>query len=122
MNLGELIIEYRSEHLISQRQFANMCGLSNGYISMLEKGMNPKTGQPVAPTIQMYQKLSSGMGITINELFSKLDDMPVELPENKNEISPAEAEEIQMLLSKLSPKKKRQLVQYALFLLSQPDE
>jgi hypothetical protein len=89
---------------------------------MLEKGENPKTGQPVAPTLQMYQKIASGMGITINELFSRVDDMPVELSSNKNKISPAEADEMQMLLSRLSPEKKKQLVQYALFLLSQPDK
>lgn len=122
MTLGELIVEYRQEHDLSQRQFATLCGLSNGYISMLEKGKNPKTGQPVAPTLQMYQKISAGMGITINELFSRVDDMPVELSANKSEIPPAEASEMERLLSKLSDTNKKQLVQYALFLLSQQDE
>lgn len=37
MTLGEFIRKYRSEHDLSQRQFALKCGLSNGYISMLEK-------------------------------------------------------------------------------------
>jgi transcriptional regulator with XRE-family HTH domain len=41
MTLGEYIKKYRSEHGLSQRQFANLCGVSNGYASMLEKGMNP---------------------------------------------------------------------------------
>ena len=44
MKIGDLIQKYRAEHDMSQRQFAIMCGLSNGYISMLEKGKNPKTG------------------------------------------------------------------------------
>jgi transcriptional regulator with XRE-family HTH domain len=41
MTLKDLIIEYRNDHGLSQRQFATACGLSNGYISMLEKEMNP---------------------------------------------------------------------------------
>ena len=47
MTLRELVMDFRKEHGISQRQFANMCGLSNGYISMLERNSNPKTGLPV---------------------------------------------------------------------------
>ena len=46
MTLGELIQEYRKEHGMSQRQFAIACQLSNGYISMLERGENPKTKTP----------------------------------------------------------------------------
>lgn len=41
MTLRDLISAYRKDHGLSQRQFANQCGLSNGYISMLEKGINP---------------------------------------------------------------------------------
>ena len=47
MTLGELIQEYRKEHGMSQRQFAIACQLSNGYISMLERGENPKTKTPM---------------------------------------------------------------------------
>ena len=49
MTLSDLVQEYRREHGLSQRQFASICGLSNGYISMLERNVNPKTGQPVTP-------------------------------------------------------------------------
>lgn len=51
MTLKDLIIEYRNDHGLSQRQFATACGLSNGYISMLEKEMNPNTKLPVTPTL-----------------------------------------------------------------------
>lgn len=79
MNLGNLIIEYRNNHDLSQRQFANLCGLSNGYISILEKGINPNTGKPVTPTLPQYQKLASGMGLSLSELFEQIDDMPVDI-------------------------------------------
>lgn len=79
MKLRELIKKYRDDHDLSQRQFANQCNLSNGYISILEKGVNPKTGKPVTPTIPQLKKLADGMAMTLNELFEKADDMPVSL-------------------------------------------
>lgn len=79
MKLGELIVEYRASHRISQRQFADMCGLSNGYISMLERGMNPKTQKPITPTIPQLKKLADGMAMTISDILEKVDDMPIDL-------------------------------------------
>ncbi len=79
MKLGDLIKDYRTTHDLSQRQFALQCGLSNGYISILEKGVNPKTDKPVTPTIPQLRKLADGMGITMTELLEKVDDMPIDL-------------------------------------------
>ena len=79
MTLGELIQEYRKEHGMSQRQFAIACQLSNGYISMLERGENPKTKTPVTPTLPALQKIAQGLGISLTELFVQVDDMPVDL-------------------------------------------
>ena len=82
MLLGDLIRDYRDSHGLSQRQFASQCNLSNGYISILEKGLNPSTGKPVTPTLPQLKKLADGMGMTLSELFEKADDMPVDLPAN----------------------------------------
>lgn len=79
MKLRDLIKNYRDTHDLSQRQFANQCNLSNGYISILEKGVNPRTGKPVTPTIPQLKKLADGMAMTLNELFERVDDMPVSL-------------------------------------------
>lgn len=85
MTLSELIQIYRAEHdNMSQRKFANQCELSNGYISMLEKGVNPNTGEPITPTISVLKKLSNGMGISLTDLFVKADDIPVELKYEAN--------------------------------------
>lgn len=81
MKLCEMITKYRTEHQLSQRQFSKMCSLSNGYISMLENERNPKTGLPVKPTLDALKKLASGMGMTLSELLSVADDMPVDLSE-----------------------------------------
>lgn len=82
MKLGYLIREYRDSHGLSQRQFANECNLSNGYISILEKGINPRTGKPVTPTLPQLKKLADGMAMTLSELFERTDDMPIDLGAN----------------------------------------
>ena len=88
MTLRELIAQYRSEHGLSQRQFAVQCSLSNGYISMLEKGVNPKTGLPLTPTLQALKKLATGMGISLSDLISIADDMPVSLADDDTTTEP----------------------------------
>lgn len=83
MKLGDLIVQYRAEHSLSQRQFASSCGLSNGYISMLEKGKNPATSRPVTPTIPQLKKLAGGMGVTLMDLLDRVDDMPIDINSNE---------------------------------------
>lgn len=127
MTLGELIQQYRAEHGISQRQFAIACDLSNGYISMLERGENPKTKQPVTPTLPAMQKIAQGMGISLTELFVRVDDMPVDLltGDEGKEISAPVSEggftndldmAIAQLIVSLSPEKKKEAVNYLRFL------
>ena len=78
--MSEIIRKYRADNDISQREFSRRCGLSNSYISFIEKECNPKTGRPMVPTIEQYKKLADGMNITVQELFESLDeDSPVVL-------------------------------------------
>lgn len=79
MTLGECIANYRSEHGLSQRQFALNCGLSNGYIAMLEKGKNPNTGKPLIPNLDTFKAIADAMGLELGELMGKLDNMLVEV-------------------------------------------
>lgn len=85
MKLGDIVSKYRTEHDLSQRQFALMCGLSNGTISNIEKGINPNTGKPLTPSLDLIQKLASTMGLTITELLTQADDMPIALVEDEPE-------------------------------------
>ena len=74
MTLGECIKEYRDSHYMSQRQFAEECGLSNAYISILEKNINPKTGEAPVPTYGVYKKVADAMGISAQELMERATD------------------------------------------------
>ncbi len=123
MTLKDLIADYRNEHGLSQRQFATVCGLSNGYISMLEKGINPNTKLPVTPTLPKLKQLASGMGMTLTDLLVKVDDMPVELifddEESKKLVPEIEDEldaEIIRIVSGLTPEKKQQALSYIQYL------
>lgn len=123
MTLKDLIIEYRNDHGLSQRQFATACGLSNGYISMLEKEMNPNTKLPVTPTLPKLKQLASGMGMSLTDLLVKVDDMPVELilddADSKKLVPEIEDEldaEIMKIISDLTPEKKQQALSYIQYL------
>ena len=80
MKLGDLIVQYRQRHDISQREFARRCGLSNSLISILEKGINPQTGKEMSPDLDTYQHIAQAMDITLQTLFEKLgNDATVKL-------------------------------------------
>ena len=74
MTLGELIKQYRTEHGLSQSDFARVSGFSRGYVSMLENNKNPQSGLPIALTLETMQRAAHGMGISINDLFSLVDE------------------------------------------------
>ena len=91
MRLGEIIMKYRKEHAMSQRQFAALCdGVSNGYISMIENDRNPSTGKPIIPSLDKLGVIAGAMGMTLHELLSIADDMPVDVsPKATSSISRA---------------------------------
>lgn len=83
MTLGRIIKEYREKKHLSQRQFALTCDVSNGYISMLEEGRNPKTNEPIVPSLATMKKLAKAMGMSLNDLMSQVDDMEISLSEKR---------------------------------------
>lgn len=90
MTLGELIKRYRADNgKISQRKFAQMCEVSNGYISMIEAGANPRTGEPIIPTLPNIRKIANAMGMSVNTLMQMVDDMPVDISGKDAEALPA---------------------------------
>ena len=132
MTLSDLVQEYRREHGLSQRQFASICGLSNGYISMLERNVNPKTGQPVTPSLPALKKIADEMSITLTDLFTRTDDIPVDLlTEGLDETTPAPKagsgrcgldNELAAILLELTPEKKREALSYLRYLAESADK
>lgn len=73
MTLGEIIKQYRTTHSMSMDAFSEKSGISKAYISLLEKNKHPKTGKPIAPSIQSIKQAAEGMGMDFNYLFGLLD-------------------------------------------------
>lgn len=102
------------------------CGLSTGYISLIEKEINPQTGKPMVPTLTVLNKIAKGMGITIDELIATCDDMPVDMREK-----PTLAEEggftdpldieLATLILQLPQEKKRDALNYLRYLADRKD-
>lgn len=91
MKLGEYIKLYRQENKITMDEFAQRCGLSKAYISMIERGRHPQNNKKIAPTIDTYKKIAAAIGCSLQDLFSALDSDDVSLDSNNNVLSEQEA-------------------------------
>lgn len=74
MKLGEIIKIFREARGLSLDDFAKLSGRSKGYISYIERGINPRSGQPISPTADTLQALAQAMEISTSDLFDMLDD------------------------------------------------
>lgn len=76
MTLGDIILSYRNSFApkMSQRDFAKKCGLSHTYIAALEKNVDPRTGKPIAPTLDTVRDVALAMNLPIEKLLKMLDN------------------------------------------------
>ena len=74
MTLGDIIKQYRHEKNLSMDAFAERCGITKGYVSMIEKNENPRTKLPITPTTKTLESVSFAMGITVLELLDKINE------------------------------------------------
>ena len=79
MLLKDVIAKYRSAHNLSQRAFAAKCGVTNGYMSMIENGKNPSTGKPIVPSFSKLKQIANGMDISVHQLIQISDDMEIDI-------------------------------------------
>lgn len=73
MKLGEVIKEFRTRNNLSMEEFGKRCGLSKGFISMLEKGQHPQSKRPLVPSLETLNKVATGMGTDLDTFVSVLD-------------------------------------------------
>ena len=103
---------------------ASQCSLSTGYISLIEKEINPQTGKPMVPSLAVLNKLAKGMGITLDNLLSVCDDMPVDISATEktvlDEKDGLDLEIAEIILS-LSESKKQEALRYLRYLAAQEE-
>lgn len=85
MRIEQIVKDYRESHGMSQREFARKCGLSGTYIWYLESGKHPQTGRPIQPSLPALNKIAKGMGLTLDELMAKCDNMLVAISDEQDE-------------------------------------
>lgn len=73
MELGEFIREYREEHGLSLRQFAELSGVSVQQISNIEKGVG-NNGKPMTSNISTYRKIAKALGMSGADFMLLLND------------------------------------------------
>lgn len=71
--LGAIIKNFREEHGLSMDAFADLSGLSKGYISMLEKNINPRTGKSITPSLDTYNSVAKALNVDLDKLLSMVD-------------------------------------------------
>lgn len=68
--LGIAIRKFRTERGLTEQQFADMVGLSKGYISMLEHGKNPRSGRPISTSADTFIKIRNVIGAEANKILN----------------------------------------------------
>jgi len=69
MTLGEIVWEYRELNNMTMEDFAKKSGLSKGYISMLEKNLNPRNKKPIAPSLLTIRQVSEAISMEIDDVI-----------------------------------------------------
>lgn len=73
MGIGDIILELRKEHGISQQQAANAIGISQSTIAKIEIGRNEATASTI-------RKLADFFGVSSDFLLGRTDDLGTPLP------------------------------------------
>lgn len=69
--LGEFIKRQRELSQLSLRQLADICGISNPYLSQIERGLR-------TPSSMILQSLAKGLRISAETLYTHLDPQEAE--------------------------------------------
>lgn len=66
--LGNFLEKKIKSMQISEREISSRCGISHSYINQIIKGVNPRTGKSISPTLSTIEKLSKGLEISVEDL------------------------------------------------------
>ena len=115
MNLKDLIYNYRMDHNLSMEEFARQCGVTKGYVSMIESGKNARTGMPIKPTLPTLKKLASGMQMQLDDLLMETEAIRVSLSVRENYDPVSDPAELQLLslYRQLNDKGRTKMLEFA---------
>lgn len=67
--LGKFLQNYRKEHDLSLRDFAEKLGISHSYLNRLENGYDIRSGKPVTPTVETLQQIARSLNMDLGEIL-----------------------------------------------------
>ncbi|MBU5451399.1 helix-turn-helix domain-containing protein [Acetivibrio sp. MSJd-27] len=67
--LGIFLKNLRESRGLSLRDFAQELHISHSYLNKLENGIDPRSGKPVAPTIDILKQISSALNLSLENLL-----------------------------------------------------
>lgn len=73
MRLGEKIKTLRKAKKWTMADLSQRSGLSKGYISMLERGVNPTTNKEPIPTLETVYKIANAFGVPSDTLLDNVE-------------------------------------------------
>lgn len=86
MKLGEIVRNYRKEHKMTLQEFSAKSGITNSYLSRLERNCNSRGTGGIIPSLLTYKKCAIAMEMTLDDLISMIDgDEKVSLATNSQE-------------------------------------
>ena len=101
MTIGMLIENYQREHMISEREFAKLCGLSHTQINSLKKGKT-SNGKPFKPSIDTLRKVAAVLGMSVQEVLMNAEDLTID-PADHDMFIPDEKMELINMILKATP-------------------
>lgn len=75
-----MVHAYRIKHGMSMDAFAHLVGVTKSYISILEKGVNPKTGKTLVPSLITAINIANVLGVPLGDL---VQDFKAQVPLSK---------------------------------------
>lgn len=106
-DIGQLLREIRGKDTL--RTAAKKTGLSHGYISILEKGVDPRTGSPIKASPDTLRSYSSGYKYPFKELMRVAGYSEKEQVSSTEEVLDANERRVIEVYSKLPPHKRKLL-------------
>ncbi|EKQ52406.1 MULTISPECIES: helix-turn-helix transcriptional regulator [unclassified Clostridium] len=83
-DLGTLLKEKRNELKLSLRDAASLIGISHSYLSMLEKGIDPRNNSVIKPTPETLNLISNAYNIDYNKLMKLVGYINLNTDEQTN--------------------------------------
>ncbi len=103
MRLEERIKQLRINRNMTMQQLADLSNLTKGYISMLERGLNPSTKKPIVPSLETVQNLANAFNMTLEELLEGVE----------GNVSLARNDSIMTIYTQLTSQRQERVYNYA---------